>query len=164
MEEEIKTEDVQENSPILETKVQEAITNKIQMDDYFAPVKTQLDETQKIRELLKDKLIEVIEATTFKINPDEKAIQTQAKIGIIHKASELLNDMDNQTFTFDKLKLSKKDTDINANQNKLVAEFLLKFNPSVQVSANPTNIDSADEEIEKIMTAQNLEILPGEVS
>lgn len=163
-EEKIITENVEDKPPIQETSVQSAIANKIQMDDYFEPVKNKLDETQKVRELLKNKLIEVIEATTFKINPDEKAIQTQAKIGIIHKASELLNDMDNQTFTFEKLKISKKDTDINANQSKLVADFLLKFNPSVQINATPSNIEEADEEIERIMAAQNLEILPGEVS
>lgn len=149
---------------IEETEVQKAIENKIDTDDYFAPVKENLDNTQAVREILKDKLMQVIQDVNFKINPDEKAIQTQAKIGIIHKASELLNDMDNQVFTFEKLKLSKKDTDINANQNKIVADFLLKYNPTIKASLTPSNIEIADEEIEKVIQSEKIEILPGEVS
>lgn len=145
------------------TDVQEVINEKIECDDYFAPTQKKLEKTQDVREVLKTKLMEVIESVDFKIRPDEKAIQTQAKIGIIHKASELLNDMDSQVFQFEKLKLSKKDNDVNENQNKLVADFLLKFNPNKIINTIKSNVDEADKEIEKIMSTDELAVLPGEV-
>lgn len=153
-----------ENEIVIEaTDVQEVITNKIECDDYFAPTQKKLEHTQEVRETLKTKLMDVIQAVSFKIDPNEKALQTQAKISIIHKAAELLNDMDSQTFQFEKLKLSKKDNDINENQNKLVADFLLKFNPNITVSTTKTNVDEADKEIEKLMSNEEMAVLPGEV-
>ena len=60
--------------------------------------------------------------------------------------------MDSQVFQFEKLKLSKKDNDVNENQNKLVADFLLKFNPNKIINTIKSNVDEADKEIEKINT------------
>lgn len=147
-------------------------SDKIEKNDNLDDSKVEqfplLEETYKttkdVRILLKDKLVEIVK--DMKINPDEKALQTQAKISIIAQLETIINDMDAQSEKREKLKLASKSNDSSENLNKLVTQFLYKLNPQniKLMSEEKSNIEEAEKAIEAIAETDGVEILPGEMS
>lgn len=126
-------------------------------DSYFKDLETDLLETKNLRKKLITKLDTLIEET--KIDFTDKLSVNQSKIGIISSYTNLLNDLDNQGFSLEKLKLSKKEKDNESKYSELIVKYLYNLEQSDNKKSNAPILN--DDKLEELQ--EDIEVLPGEI-
>lgn len=129
--------------------------------DYFLNAAKSFDETQNDRKKIKNKLMDIIE--DMKINFDDKAMTNQVKVSVISTAASILNDMDNQVTSFEKLKLSKKENDGEKKYSELIVNFLNKMQHETPTKKAEKHDVPSDADMDRVFKEKCNEILPGEI-
>lgn len=126
-------------------------------DSYFKDLEADLLATKNLRKKLITKLDTLIEET--KIDFTDKLSVNQSKIGIISSYTNLLNDLDNQGFSLEKLKLSKKEKDNESKYSELIVKYLYNLEQSDNKKSNAPILN--DDKLEELQ--EDIEVLPGEI-
>lgn len=126
-------------------------------DSCFKDLEAGLQETKLLRQKLITKLDTVIENT--KIDFNDKLPVNQSKIGIITAFTNLLNDLDNQGFSLEKLKLSKKEQNNESKYSEFIVKYLYNLEQSDNKKSNAAILNE-----DKLNELENdIEVLPGEI-
>ena len=126
-------------------------------ENYFKDLEDKLQTTRDMRDNLSKKLNEIVDSIKFDFT--DKLSVNQSKIGVLSTFTNLLNDIDNQAFGIEKVKLSKKDKDNDSKYSELLVQYLSKLNVNETRLNNVPEIN--EEELYKLQ--EDIEVLEGEI-
>lgn len=132
------------------------------LEEDVANVDEVFDRTANKRDIILDKIMDVV--NDFKITDKSSSREIETQLAKINTASSVLNDMEKAVVTKANLKVKLKDMESQDNHNEAIIETLKAINLSkINTNYEPINEEKLDKEIEERIVDDGLDITDGEL-